>query len=613
VSAEETAARERRVSLPAPTIVCVALASVCLILSPAPVARAGEWTQVSCTQPNGQPAPAEAASWQPSGGGFHANTGATNSCASHGALTAFDSATESETAYVGPMWTYTAPSGSTIVGGSLVVSLIAPHGQAYLATPENSFTNSADVLYNCQYNEACGSGGYTGTVGIPNLGGTHLFAKAMCVGVSPGENTCQVHGSGSTNAEVSVYAADIELFSESRPTGTSFSGALLEAGAKGTADLAFSAEDPNGPGVYRVTMTLDGAQVYGATPHSNSGRCASIGKDEKGVAEFLYPQPCEPKMTVDIPLDTTKFSDGSHTLKTEVEDVAGNKAVVLDRSVSFTNHPTSPVTTPTSPITSPITSFPGLPSGGSTGGSGTGGSGGAGGSVAISVGPTSAAVIRGALNGTNASDQATLSARWARTSGTALTSRYGVAERVTGRLTTSAGQPISGAAIDVYATPGYQGAKARLSAAGVRTGPTGTWTLTVPPGLSSSTFRFAYRSHVNDTVDAASATLRLNVHAGMTLRIAPRAASVGRTIYFSGVLHGTPIPPGGKQLVLEASSGRGWVQFDTIRTSPKGRYHASYRFRFPGPVTYRFRVLSRYEADFPFLNGTSSMVTIHEH
>jgi hypothetical protein len=89
-------------------------------------------------------------------------------------------------------------------------------------------------------------------------------------------------------------------------------------------------------------------------------------------------------------------------------------------------------------------------------------------------------------------------------------------------------------------------------------------------------------------------------------------ASVRHRIFFSGVLHGAPIPPGGKQLVLEASSDGEWIQFDTIRTDTKGHYHASYRFKFPGPVTYRFRVLSPYEADFPFLSGASNEVAVRE-
>jgi hypothetical protein len=115
-------------------------------------------------------------------------------------------------------------------------------------------------------------------------------------------------------------------------------------------------------------------------------------------------------------------------------------------------------------------------------------------------------------------------------------------------------------------------------------------------------------------VDAATAILTLRVHAGIALRIAPRVASIGRKIFFSGVLHGAPIPEDGKQLVLEARSGKeGWIQFNTIHTDTKGRYRASYRFKFPGPITYQFRVISRLEADFPFLEGASNVVTVHEH
>jgi hypothetical protein len=64
--------------------------------------------------------------------------------------------------------------------------------------------------------------------------------------------------------------------------------------------------------------------------------------------------------------------------------------------------------------------------------------------------------------------------------------------------------------------------------------------------------------------------------------------------------------------VLEASSGREWIQFNTISTNAMGRYRASYRFKFSGPITYRFRVVSRFEADFPFLEGSSNIVGVHE-
>jgi hypothetical protein len=87
---------------------------------------------------------------------------------------------------------------------------------------------------------------------------------------------------------------------------------------------------------------------------------------------------------------------------------------------------------------------------------------------------------------------------------------------------------------------------------------------------------------------------------------------VGQSIRFTGRLLGKPIPPGGKQLILEASSGGEWVQFDTLSSDAQGRYRASYRFKFPGPVTYRFRVLCPYEADYPFSKGASNIVYVRE-
>jgi hypothetical protein len=555
-------------------VAAIGIAVACVLVAlVAPPAGAGVYLVYSCSTPSGAPAPIEG--WLSSSNGAGSGSGAGDTCEQRGgALTAFDSANVTQAAYAGPLWTYSAPGGSTIAGGSLSVALRTPHGQAYVATPLNVHTDSADVLVNCQYNEPCGSDGtYTGTVPIIHTGGTQLFMAALCVAPNFGETTCPAH-SGEANAEIDLYAADIELANSSTPTGTSFAGSLLAPVASGKASLTFSAQDPEGPGVYRIVVDVDGTAVYQGTPDSNSGRCSSIGVDPSGVSEFLYSQPCKRNVAVDVPLDTTKLANGQHQLKVTVQDAASNSAVVYDGTILIAN--------------------PGAPSGTGT-----------------AIGPGSPAAVRGALNGTNASDQAKLTARWKSTAKATRTSSYGQADHVSGRLTTSNGQPISGATLDVSETPGAQGAKT-VPLAGVRTGSTGEWTLTLPKSISSSTVRFAYRSHVDDTVPAATATLTLRVHAGVALRIAPRTTSVGHTIVFSGTLHGAPLPPGGKQLVLEASSGGGWIEFRTITNEAKGRFHARYRFKFPGPNTYHFRVLSPHEADFPFLAGTSNVVEVHE-
>lgn len=552
----------------------IALLFVGACLTQALTARAGEWVQVTCAQPNGAPAPIEG--WV--GSAYKeavADSGPIDTCAQHGgALTAYDSSAVEAPAYTGAIWVYTAPAGSTIAGGALSVSLSTPQGQAFVATPQDAY-NQANVVINCQYNEPCGADGTetaSVSIGPTFAGGSQLFAAAMCVSPTYGGTTCPAGSGGGTSATISVYAADIELQNSATPTSTGFAGTLLSPGASGTAELTFTAQDHEGPGVYRVIVDLDGAQVYAGTPETNGGRCASIGKNASGVSEFLYAQPCKQDVAVDVPLETTRFANGSHNLKVTVQDAAGNTAVVYDGTISIAN--------------------PNAPTGGP-------------------IGPGSPLALRGPANGVNASDEAKLTARWESTTKATHTSRYGQADSVTGRLTTTAGQPISGALLDVTATPADQGARA-ASLASVRTGPTGAWTLTLPKASPSSALRLAYRSHVNDTVRAATATLTLRVHAGISLRIVPHVTSVGHRIFFSGVVGGAPIPPGGKQLVLEASSGGEWIQFDTITTDAKGRYRASYRFKFPGPASYRFRVYVPYEADFPFLEGTSNVVGVYE-
>ncbi len=598
-------------------------------LACAPAASAGEWVQVTCSQPNEQPAPIDG--WAPSPDGYGSGTGTANSCSSQGgSLTAFDSSSTEETAYSGPKWTYTAPGVSTIVGGAVKVWMHTPQGQAYVATPQNNYTSSADVVVNCQYNVSACASGFAEKKSIEDRGGTELFMAAFCVAPHEKETKCPIGSGGGVNAEIHLTEADIELEYDLEPDGTEFGGSLLKPNATGTANLMFTAKDPGGPGVYRVIVDVDGAAVYAGTPEPDGGKCVSIGEYAGGVSEFLYAQPCKQELKVDVPVNTSKLTNGKHQLKVTVQDAAGNSSIVYDEEISVgppsTTSPSGGGSPGGSSSTGGSTTGGSTTGGSSTGGSGAGGEGGVGGStsssavvslitspVSTAIGPGSPLALRGPVNGVNASDQANLTARWTSTGKELRTSGYGALDRISGRLSTIANVGIGGAGIDVYETQAYHGAVASRVGS-VVTGPTGAWTLTLPRGVSSTALRFSYRSHLDDTVAVATATLRLSVHAGIALKIAPRSVGVGGRIFFSGVLHGAPIPEGGKQLVLEARSGSGeWIQFNTIRTNAAGRYSASYRFKFPGPASYQFRVLSRYEADFPFMEGASNVVNVHEH
>jgi hypothetical protein len=97
------------------------------------------------------------------------------------------------------------------------------------------------------------------------------------------------------------------------------------------------------------------------------------------------------------------------------------------------------------------------------------------------------------------------------------------------------------------------------------------------------------------------------------LSITPSSTRRGGTIHFRGRLAAGPIPRGGKPLILEARSGRGaWIQFHVVRTDRRGRYRSSYRFKFPGPATYQFRVLCEAEAAYPFATGGSRVIRVAE-
>ncbi len=532
-------------------VVMSLLLYVCLAWAPA--ANAGEWVQRSCSYGTEYIVPEN---WEGKEVNGYKNPNQDrpfDGCLGFnmgGGLDVGAAADNGDQSGAGEIWLYRAPRESTIAGGLLTATLTAHNGDARIVA---SAKNGPATLANCE-SPNCQSGG--GFVPITASGGTELYEQASCFGTDGG--LCPSEPGFA--AEAGISSAQIVLATNATPGGSGFSGTLLSETVSGKGRLSFTATDP-GPGVYQVIVRIDSQQMWAAMPSLNEGKCVVKGAYE-GARAFNYAQPCPTSTPVSAEIDTASLADGPHHLTVEVEDAAGNTSVVYDGTVAIDNQSTD-------------------------------------------------GALRGAANGTNASDQAKLTARWNSTAKAMRTSSYGQADRATGRLMTSTGQPISGAVLDVSETPADQGAKT-VQLAGVRTESAGGWTLTLPRGVSSETLRFTYRSHVDDTVPVATATLTLRVHAGIRLRIAPHVTSVGHRIVFSGVLQGAPIPPGGKQMVLEASSGGEWVQFDTITTNAKGRYRATYRFKFPGPASYRFRVYSPHEADFPFLEGKSNVVGVYE-
>jgi hypothetical protein len=551
-------------------IVKAAWTAALVSLAPASSARAGEYHVYSCRTPSGASAPVDG--W--SGAKTGAYDRAEDTCGqAGGALVAALGYQTKHPVNVDPAtWTFSTPANDTMTAATLWRAGDADGGAITNATYEFWLAGPSDnsIFDDCVYQSKCSSG--VGDPGQPMSGanrvvvpganlGSHLYLNAACGGISEFECQSEVGDANHYAAVVYLYAADMTLEQSAGPTASNVSGELASAPAvSGTSDVAFAASDP-GAGVWEAVFSVDGKVVQSTVPDEDGGRCKNVGQTTDGLPAFLYLHPCPPSESVDVPFNTTAVSNGPHHLIVSVLDAAGNSAPVLDREIDVNN---------------PIPAHPGPP------------------------------------NGTNASSQAVLTARWVSTTKAHLTSRWGKAETITGRLTAPGGVPIGGAQVDATATPDYTGAKASAITS-PKTAPDGRFELRLPRGESSRRLTFAYRAHIGDALPVATRTLTLGVRAGMTLSVAPRTASVGGSIFFKGALKGTPQPAGGKQLVLEARSPGGeWIEFDVIRAGRHGRYRASYRFKFPGPARYQFRVVCKHEADFPFTEGASNLVRVRE-
>jgi hypothetical protein len=536
------------------------------------VASAGQYHVYSCRTPAGGVAPVDG--W----GGSLAPESAfddrvLDSCAEGGAMIAAIGDVVVHAAEVDrATWMFSAPVGASVVGGTLWRAgyLRGETGEGATYQFWMTGANEEPVYDECVFTLRCqGEGNLaeplsaTNRLALPHGSlGSSLFVNVNC-GVIPG-HSCQPN-TGDPNgyaAAIYLYAADLTLEQGAGPHATAVTGELASAATvRGLSDVAFDATDP-GSGVYEALFSIDGHVVARSPLDENGGRCRDVGQTTDGLAAFLYVQPCLTSVSADVPFDTTGLSNGAHHLVVSVIDAAGNAAPVLDRTLTVANPPP-----------------PGVP---------------------------------GPANGTNASIQATLTARWQGTTKASFTTGYARAHTLTGRLTAPGGAPISDASVELHASPAYAGASA-VAMPSPRTDATGRFSVRIPAGTSSRTLRLAYRAHLGDTLPVATRTLRLRVRAGIVLRVSPRTARVSSAIRFRGQLRGGPIPHGGKQLVLEARSlGSTWIEFKVVHTDAHGRYGASYRFKFSGPADYRFRVRSEAESDFPFAAGSSNIVSVHE-
>jgi len=206
-------------------------------------------------------------------------------------------------------------------------------------------------------------------------------------------------------------------------------------------------------------------------------------------------------------------------------------------------------------------------------------------------------------NGNPASPQARLSATL-----DARAVRFGRGAAVRVRLADEAGRPIAAAALQVLTRERRSGSDWRL-APPVTTGADGQALVALGAGPSRHV-RVEYRAHTGDAQPAVADEVRLDVRAGVTLRIRPRHSRAGRTIRLRGRLLAAPATGLGKVITLQARERGRWRDFKSARTRRGGRFDTRYRFSGGARGTFPIRAVARADASYPYATGRSRAVRV---
>lgn len=326
----------------------MALVALVVAMVAAPAAHAGTWMQVSCVNPDGSAAPSEG--WTKSASGPSDPWGVANTQCSPGTpmvaeLADLSAAPPDTVQYL----TYQPPAGSTLSGGSVNVNLSAdgygpstgqPTAAAFARLYEPTLQTT---FFQCvAFFQTCGPRpDFSGVVNLPGDAQGQLIASAGCYS-NNGASSCDTNANNNVWAMIQIVWAHLLLSSSVSPAGSGFSGSALERRVHGTAHLVFTASEPAGPGIYAVSVAIDGTPVSTASP-TNGGACVPVGTDPAtGALMFDVQQPCLTSENVDVSVPTSHLSDGSHGLAVTVTDAAHNSSTVLDQNITTSNPQTTP-------------------------------------------------------------------------------------------------------------------------------------------------------------------------------------------------------------------------------------------------------------------------------
>ena len=224
---------------------------------------------------------------------------------------------------------------------------------------------------------------------------------------------------------------------------------------------------------------------------------------------------------------------------------------------------------------------------------------------------------RGAVNGTNGSDQVKLTVgvrravsagRRAPTAHTALDVPYNAKTVAQGRLVNSAGQPITGARLTVgtavdRGVPSYADLPVD-----VITDANGRFKVSLPRGPSWRV-RVLYFARALDTAPAGRDDVRVRVATHATFAPRKRHMRRGQRAVFVGHVVGS-FRPAGIRVELQGRRRGHYVTLASAATKTDGTYRVSYRFTGGARGRYVFRLRVRHFPRFPYFLGYSKPVNV---
>ena len=182
---------------------------------------------------------------------------------------------------------------------------------------------------------------------------------------------------------------------------------------------------------------------------------------------------------------------------------------------------------------------------------------------------------------------------------------FGSRTPIRGVLETVAGQPISGAEIQVFTR---SATTPEQLVGAVTTDAQGGYSY-MAQGDSSRTFRFVY--HGSAVTLPAEREITLRVQAASTIHVNRRRLLNGQAVRFAGRVLSLPTPPAGKLVELQVVLSGRWQTFRTATTTTDGSWNVQYRFRRScGLLRYRFRARLPAEAGYAFETGRTRVVSV---